>query len=81
MVWNQVEKAQSLGRERVQLETIVNSIQSIETSLKDSSELFEMAAHENDADTVEAIVGELDKVTQKIENSSFSECLRARWMP
>lgn len=60
-----------MGRERAQLENIVNNIQSIETGLADSSELFELAAHENDADTVEAIVKELDKITKTIEQLEF----------
>lgn len=69
--WSNQERAQSLGRERSQLENIVNNIQSIEVGLTDASELFELAAHENDSDTVEAIVNELDKITKKIEQLEF----------
>ncbi len=71
IVWNNPEKAQTLGRERAQLETVVNTIQSIEAALKDVAELFELAAHENDSDTVESIVLELDKATQQIEQLEF----------
>ncbi len=70
-VWNNQERAQSLGRERAQLENIVNNIQTIEFGLKDASELFELAAHENDSDTVEAIVRELDRLTKTIEQLEF----------
>lgn len=70
-IWSNPERAQSLGRERVQLEDIVNSISAIQTGLNDEAELFELAAHENDADTVEIIVKELDKFTRKIEQLEF----------
>lgn len=50
---------------------MVSSIQAIENALKDSAELFELAAHENDADTVESIVHELDKATKTIEQLEF----------
>jgi len=49
----------------------VHSIKHIEVSLKDSAELFELAAHENDSDTVDAVIFELDKTTQIIERLEF----------
>jgi peptide chain release factor 2 len=70
-IWSNPERAQNLGRERAQLETTVNAIQILENILRDSSELFELAAHENDSDTVEAILKELDKATQNIEQLEF----------
>lgn len=70
-IWNNPEKAQMLGRERVQLEEVVNNIRQIEVGLKDAEELFELAAHENDSDTVESIVKELDKLTKIIEKLEF----------
>jgi peptide chain release factor 2 len=70
-VWENQERAQSLGKERAQLETIVLSIQSLEDTLQDSSELFAMAAQENDTDTANAIVLELDKATKNIEQLEF----------
>ncbi|MHB1949440.1 MAG: peptide chain release factor 2 [Gammaproteobacteria bacterium] len=70
-IWSNAERAQNLGRERAQLESLVNSIQIIESGLKDAAELFELAAHENDADTVDAIVAELDKITKTIEQLEF----------
>lgn len=70
-IWNQPEKAQSLGRERVQLENVVSNIDSIESVMKDAAELFELAAEENDVDTVDSIVKELDTTTQQIEKLEF----------
>lgn len=70
-IWGNPEQAQSLGRESAQLGDTLNMIDAINTCLKDAAELFELAAHENDADTVEAIVLELDQTTQKIEQLEF----------
>lgn len=70
-IWNKPEQAQNLGRERAELEHIVNSISSLETSLKDASELFELAVQENDMDSAEFITTELDKFTQTIEKLEF----------
>ena len=70
-VWQQPEKAQNLGRERVQLEGVVHAIDLLESSLKDSDELFAMAADENDTAAVDAIVSELDRATQQIEQLEF----------
>lgn len=70
-IWNDPEKAQRLGRERSQLEETVQSIDIISIGLSDSAELFELAAHEDDADTVESIILELDKMTKKIEKLEF----------
>jgi peptide chain release factor 2 len=70
-VWSNPEKAQSLGRERVQLENIVHSIQTLETNLKDASELFELAVQEDDHATAESVIAELDKATKVIEQLEF----------
>jgi peptide chain release factor 2 len=70
-VWKDIERAQKLGKERSQLENIVHSIAVIESSLKDSAELFELAALENDIDTANAIMQELDKAAETIEGLEF----------
>jgi peptide chain release factor 2 len=70
-IWNHPEKAQTLGRERVQLESVIDSIEIIESGIKDAAELFEMAAQEDDTDTAEAITAELDNLTTTIEQLEF----------
>jgi peptide chain release factor 2 len=70
-LWNNPEQAQRLGRERVQLEAVVGAIDTLEASLKDSGELFELAAEENDTETAQAIVDVLDVSTQQIEQLEF----------
>lgn len=70
-IWNHPEKAQSLGKERVQLEAIVNAISQLEVTLQDSSELFELAVQENDKDTADSVIAELDQATKSIEQLEF----------
>ncbi len=49
----------------------MDGIRSIEVSLSDAAELFEIAVHESDSDAVADIVAELDSATQKIEQLEF----------
>lgn len=70
-IWNNQEKAQNLGRERVQLDTVVSAIQKIENTLKDSLELFDLAVEENDIDSATYITKELGNITKEIEQLEF----------
>jgi peptide chain release factor 2 len=70
-LWNSPEKAQLLGRERVQLDAVVSSIDTIETGINDSAELFELALQEDDTDTAAEVIAELAKITTEIEKLEF----------
>ena len=50
---------------------MVEGIALIEASLADANDLFELAAAENDTDSADFIVSELDRVTKKIEQLEF----------
>ena len=80
-IWSKQERAQQLGRERAQLEEMVTSIDSIKITLADAAELFEIAHQENDTDSAEFIVTELDKVTQKIEQLEFQRMFSGEMDP
>ena len=58
-VWNNQERAQSLGRERSQLEQVVKTITDLESSLTDAEELLEMAAAEGDEEAVSLVESDL----------------------
>ena len=69
-VWNNPERAQELGRERVRLEEIVNTLNSMTRSLQDASELLEFAAEEGDQETLDAVeedIHALEAVIAKLE--------------
>jgi len=70
-IWNNPEKAQNLGRERALLENTLNSIDILTNGLRDTAELFAVAVEEQDEGSVEFILAELKKLTQKIEQLEF----------
>lgn len=70
-VWNDPERAQQLGKDRVTLENIVLIIDKLVTSLDDSKDLLEMAEAEADAETVEAVNLDLQAAEEEVETLEF----------
>jgi len=60
-IWNDADRAQSLGRERVSLQNVVGGLDVLSNALTDAHDLLEMAEEEQDADTVESVVSDLDE--------------------
>jgi peptide chain release factor 2 len=70
-VWSQPERAQALGRERAQLEEVVDYIDAIDRFLSDARELLDMATEEGDTGTVEEIASDLERIEQKLAGLEF----------
>ena len=70
-VWDKPERAQELGRERSSLEGIVHTIEKLEIGAADAGDLLEMAAAEDDEDTVEEIEGEINGLIKLLEQLEF----------
>jgi peptide chain release factor 2 len=70
-VWNDPDKAQSLGRERASLEAVVETVDLLETGLDDASGLLEMAADECDEETVGAIAADVEGFRGKVGALEF----------
>ena len=70
-VWNNPERAQELGRERVRLEEVVMVLNNMSRTLEDASELLEMAADESDQETLDSIYADLDGLEQDIARLEF----------
>ena len=70
-VWNDPERAQALGKERAQLDGIVSSLDELGNGLSDAGDLLDMAVEENDADTVDEIVADLDGFEQRVAGLEF----------
>lgn len=69
-IWNDPERAQSLGRERASLEAVVLTLESLSTGLDDANDLLEMAVEEGDesaVDLVETDLGEFEKQVGELE--------------
>ena len=70
-VWSNPEKAQSLGKERVQLDNLCETFSKSNSILSDAKELLEMAESENDVDTVYGLLTDLDKTENLISKYEF----------
>jgi peptide chain release factor 2 len=70
-IWEKPEYAQTLGRERAQLEIAVNTIQNLDAGLTDIQELVTLAAEENDETTVAVLVADLDKLQIQLDQLEF----------
>jgi peptide chain release factor 2 len=69
-IWSDQKRAQELGREKKQLETVVGTLVGIDHDLKDTGELFELARSEGDDDTLRALQSDvqgLEKVVAEME--------------
>ncbi|MBF0217919.1 MAG: peptide chain release factor 2 [Gammaproteobacteria bacterium] len=70
-IWNNPERAQLLGRERVRLEGIVGTIDDLTTALGDTDELLQLVAEEEDSLGLQAIEADLAELNQRLEAMEF----------
>ena len=70
-IWNKPERAQSLGKERAQLEKVVVALDELLTGLNDAGELLSLAIEEDDDSTIGEVAGDLDGLEQRIAGLEF----------
>ena len=70
-MWDEPERAQALGQERARLERIVGGLDKLTTGLADADELLTMAVEENDEDTVNEVVTDLEPLEKIIGDLEF----------
>ena len=70
-VWNKPESAQSLGRERAQLEKVVVALDELLSGLNDADELLSLAVEEDDDSTIGEVAGDLEGLEQRIAGLEF----------
>ena len=70
-IWDNPEQAQTLGKERGQLEIIVNTIRDLEQGLTDAEELLMMAVEEADEETVETVIDDLAYFEKRVADLEF----------
>jgi peptide chain release factor 2 len=69
-IWDNPQRAQELGKEKKQLEDVVTTLTSLDTNLKDSAELFELARADEDDPTLHAVLSDvagLEKIVAGLE--------------
>ncbi len=70
-VWDNPGQAQALGRERVTLERIVSTLTGLDAGLTQAVELFQLARDEQDEDTAQSVVGDLDRLEAQLAALEF----------
>ena len=70
-VWDDPERAQQLGKERVELEQVVTVLTGLQESLSELSELAELASDENDADALDDVAEELGTLETSLAALEF----------
>jgi peptide chain release factor 2 len=70
-VWNEPERAQALGKEKVALEQVVETIQKLEQGVEDVEGLVELAVEAEDEDTFNEAQDELAELITQLEGLEF----------
>jgi len=70
-IWTNPDKAQSLGKEKVQLENVCNTFIYASSVLHDAKELLVMAEEENDEEAVNGIITDLTDIESSIASFEF----------
>jgi len=66
-VWGNVEKRQTLGKEQSGLENIIKKIESLDSNLKDTEELLQLAISEDDEKTISEIEQDALNLSDQME--------------
>lgn len=70
-IWNTPEKAQSLGKERSALETVVNTIRALDQGVEDVEGLIELAVEAEDEATFNEAQVEANELEEKLAKLEF----------
>ena len=70
-VWDNPERAQSLGRERSSLEVVVKTIEALESGIADCRELLDMAVEDDDESSVNDVAAELEQLDEQLQELEF----------
>src|SRR5690606_21247444 len=70
-VWDTPEKAQELGRERARLAQVVEGLDTYGNGLRDTRELLELVAEENDEAGLQSVEADIVRLAQGVEKLEF----------
>ena len=70
-IWNDAKRAQDLGRERKQLESVVATLEKLDQDLRDARDLFAMARAENDDAALNAIAADIAGMEKVVAGMEF----------
>ncbi|MFZ1643071.1 MAG: peptide chain release factor 2 [Candidatus Contendobacter sp.] len=70
-IWNNPERAQTLGKERAQLEAVVNRLENLDRGLNEVAELLVLAGEESDEAAVIEVVRDLEGYARVVADLEF----------
>jgi peptide chain release factor 2 len=70
-LWDDAERAQSLGREKKSLEAVVGTLTGVGSRLADARDLLELARDEDDEETMASVESDLDAVEKLVADLEF----------
>jgi peptide chain release factor 2 len=71
-IWSDQIKAQSLGKERAELEKIIKQFADLPSNLTDTEELLRLAAIENDEASIATLKKDIEKFSEQVEKMEFN---------
>ena len=80
-VWNDQARAQALGKERGQLEAVVETILGLESGLADAGDLLEMAVEEDDDESVGSVEDDVADFEEKVSTLEFQRMFSGEMDP
>jgi len=70
-IWDNPQRAQELGKEKKQLETVVERMASLSHALADASELFALGKEERDDGILESVSADVDTLQARVAQLEF----------
>jgi peptide chain release factor 2 len=70
-IWDNPDNAQTLGKERAQLEGIVHKLQHLNQTLRDLADLLEIAVAESDAEVIQTVANDLNEIENQVNALEF----------
>ena len=80
-IWNVPERAQALGKERSGLDKVVGGIRSIDDGLNGAAELLDLAESEQDDDTANAVIADVEGFSRRVEDLEFRRMFSGKLDP
>ena len=70
-IWNDQQRAQDLGKERKTLEAVVDTLERLDSGVRDARELFDIAREEEDDDTLTSVNQDASALEESVAELEF----------
>ena len=70
-IWNDPQRAQELGKERKALEGVVETLERLDSGVRDAKELFDIAREENDEATLKSVNEDASALERSVADLEF----------